>query len=62
MIHDAVKDRAGIAICDLEKELKDGPVATLWLNSTVLHGLHDCLALNNAGSLSVLCEEVVCVH
>lgn len=55
MIHDAVTNKAGVAIFDLEKELKDGPVATLWLKSSVPHGLHGCFAPDECGSPSVFC-------
>ena len=55
MIYDAVKDKAGLAIFDLERDLKDGPVSTLWLKSGVPHGLHGCFAADDSGSSSVFC-------
>ncbi len=55
MIYDAVKDKSAVAIFDLENDLKDGPVATLWLASATPHGLHGCFALDDAGSPSVFC-------
>ena len=55
MIYDAVKDKAGLAIFDLERDLKHGPVATLWMKSSVPHGLHGCFAPDDCGSSSVFC-------
>ena len=55
MIHDAVTDKSGIAIFDLERELKEGPVATAWLKSAIPHGLHGCFAKDATGSSSVFC-------
>lgn len=55
MIFDAVKDRAGVAIFDLERNLNEGPIATMWLKSSVPHGLHGCFAADQNGSSSVFC-------
>ena len=55
MIYDAVKDKAGVSIFDLEKEVRDGPVAILWLKSSVPHGLHGCFTSDEKGSSSVFC-------
>lgn len=55
MIQDSVKDRSGVAVFDLERDLKEGPVATLWLKSSIPHGLHGCFAADDLGSSSVFC-------
>ena len=55
MVYDTVKDKSGVAIFDLERELKEGPVATAWLKSAVPHGLHGCFAKDTSGSSSVFC-------
>ncbi len=39
MVQDSVRKKAGVAVFDLEKDLKEGPVATLWLKSHVPHGM-----------------------
>lgn len=55
MVQDCVKDRSAIAIFDLEKDLREGPVAMMWLKSSVPHGLHGCFAQDDKGSASVFC-------
>ena len=55
MVQDSVKDRSGIAVFDLERDLKAGPVSMLWLKSSVPHGLHGCFAQDGKGSSSVFC-------
>ncbi len=55
MIYDAVRDKAGVAVFDLEKNLKDGPVATLWMKSSIPHGLHGCFSNEDDKSSSVFC-------
>ena len=54
MVQDAVKDRSFVAIFDLEKDLKEGPVAKLYLKSAVPHGLHGCFTSDD-GCSSVFC-------
>jgi len=54
MVQDSVRHRSAVAIFDLEKELKEGPVAILWLKHSVPHGLHGCFASEVGGS-SVFC-------
>jgi len=55
VVHDTVKDKAAIAIFDLEmRNLCDGPVAMMYLKSAVPHGLHGCFASDFGGS-SVFC-------
>lgn len=55
MVQDSAKDRSGVAIFDLEKPLKSGPVSMMWLKSSVPHGLHGCFAESGNGSKSVFC-------
>ena len=55
MVQDSVEDRSGVAVFDLEKDLKEGPVAMMWLKSSVPHGLHGCFAEDMNGSSSVFC-------
>ena len=44
LVYDAVRDRSSLLVFDLEKELKDGPVATIWLKTALPHGLHGCFS------------------
>ena len=55
MIFDAVKDKSGLAIFDLKRDLKEGPICVLWLKSAIPHGLHGCFARDGGGSSSVFC-------
>lgn len=55
MVNDCQKDRSAVAIFDLERKLKEGPVAMMWLKSSVPHGLHGCFAEDSEGSSSVFC-------
>lgn len=55
MVQDCVKDRSAVAIFDLERDLRQGPVAMMWLKSSVPHGLHGCFAQDDNGSSSVFC-------
>jgi all-trans-8'-apo-beta-carotenal 15,15'-oxygenase len=54
MVHDATRRRDFLAIFDLERDLRDGPVAKIWLKSSLPHGLHGCFADENL-STSVFC-------
>lgn len=55
MVQDSVRDRSAVAIFDLERDLREGPVAMMWLKSSVPHGLHGCFAQDDNGSSSVFC-------
>jgi all-trans-8'-apo-beta-carotenal 15,15'-oxygenase len=55
MVNDCVRDRSAVAIFDLERDLKEGPVAMMMLKSSVPHGLHGCFAKDENGSSSVFC-------
>jgi len=55
MVQDSVKDRSAVAVFDLERDLKEGPVSILWLKSSVPHGLHGCFAKDTKGSSSFFC-------
>lgn len=55
MVQDSVKDRSAVAIFDLDRDLKEGPVAMLWLKSSIPHGLHGCFSAEGEGASSVFC-------
>jgi carotenoid cleavage dioxygenase-like enzyme len=55
MIQDSVKQRSGLAIFDLQKELRLGPVSILWLESSIPHGLHGCFVIDGDESSSIFC-------
>jgi len=48
LVYDAVKDRSSVMVFDLEKDLKEGPVATIWLKTALPHGLHGCFSADSA--------------
>jgi len=55
MAFDAVKDKGCIMVFDLERELKEGPVCTVWLNTALPHGLHGCFAPDPSVQSSCFC-------
>jgi carotenoid cleavage dioxygenase-like enzyme len=55
MVKDAVKARNFLAIFDLERDLREGPVCKIWLKSGVPHGVHGCFAEDGEGGPSVFC-------
>jgi all-trans-8'-apo-beta-carotenal 15,15'-oxygenase len=55
MVFDAVRQSSALAIFDLKRELRDGPICMLWLKSHIPHGLHGCFAPNGGGSTSTFC-------
>ena len=55
LVYDAVKDQSSLMIFDLERELKDGPVCTLWLKTALPHGLHGCFAPDTTVTTSCFC-------
>jgi carotenoid cleavage dioxygenase-like enzyme len=57
IVYDGARHKSFLAIFDLEtRSLRDGPVAKLWLKSSVPHGLHGCFAAaENEGKTSVFC-------
>jgi len=55
MIRDGSNGKNFLAIFDLEKDLKEGPIAKVWLKSGVPHGIHGCFAKDSKGSPSVFC-------
>jgi carotenoid cleavage dioxygenase-like enzyme len=55
MVRDAANQRNFLAIFDLEKDLKEGPIAKVWLKSGIPHGIHGCFAKDSKGSPSVFC-------
>ena len=42
LVCDAVRHKTFVAVFDLERPLREGPVCKLWLKSHVPHGLHGC--------------------
>lgn len=56
MVRDAAKKKNFLAIFDLEQDLKEGPVAKIWLKSGIPHGIHGCFAKDGCvGGSSVFC-------
>ena len=55
MVKDAVEDKSYLAVFDLERELRKGPVCKVWLKNAVPHGLHGCFAPNGGGRPSYFC-------
>jgi len=55
MVRDASKAKDFLAIFDLQRPLRDGPIAKVWLKSGVPHGLHGCFAQDSVGGPSVFC-------
>ena len=53
-VKDAAKDKTFIAVFDLARDLKEGPVCKLWTKSAIPHGIHGCFA-EEAGGPSVFC-------
>lgn len=51
MVHDAARHKDFLAIFDLTRCLKEGPIAKLWLKSSVPHGLHGCFAADEKTSV-----------
>jgi len=55
VIRDSVKERNFLAIFDLERDLKDGPICRLYFQSGTPHGLHGCFESANSPLTSVFC-------
>ncbi|KAL7535303.1 hypothetical protein ACHAXR_006402 [Thalassiosira sp. AJA248-18] len=55
LVYDAVKDKSCLMVFDLEKDLKEGPVCTLWLKTALPHGLHGCFAPDPSVQTSCFC-------
>lgn len=54
MVQDSARHKSFVAIFDLERDLREGPVCKLWLRSQVPHGLHGCFT-DDSGATSVFC-------
>jgi all-trans-8'-apo-beta-carotenal 15,15'-oxygenase len=54
VVRDAARKRDFLAIFDLERDLREGPVCRLYLKSGVPHGLHGCFAAAD-GKSSIFC-------
>lgn len=46
VVFDAAKEKSFLAIFDLERDLKEGPIGKVWFKSQIPHGLHGCFAVN----------------
>ncbi|EED89834.1 predicted protein, partial [Thalassiosira pseudonana CCMP1335] len=44
LMYDAVKHKSSLVIFDLKRDLKKGPVCTIWLKTALPHGLHGCFS------------------
>jgi len=55
LVYDAVKNQSSIVIFDLERDLKKGPVCTVWLRTALPHGLHGCFAPDPSVQTSSFC-------
>lgn len=55
VVRDGSKQKNFLAIFDLERDLKEGPISKIWLKSGVPHGIHGCFAKDNHGGASVFC-------
>ena len=55
LVYDAVKDKSSVVIFDLEKELNEGPVCTVWLKTALPHGLHGCFSPDDSAQTSYFC-------
>lgn len=54
MVQDAAKQKSFVAVFDLARDLREGPVCKLWMKSGIPHGIHGCFA-EEAGGPSVFC-------
>mmetsp|Transcript_31045 Transcript_31045/g.65693 ORF Transcript_31045/g.65693 Transcript_31045/m.65693 type:complete len:716 (-) Transcript_31045:888-3035(-) len=55
LVYDAVRDQSSLMVFDLERELKKGPVCTIWLKTALPHGLHGCFAPDPSVQTSWFC-------
>ena len=55
LVYDAVKDRSSLVVFDLERDLKEGPVCSIWLKTALPHGLHGCFAPDISVQTSCFC-------
>jgi carotenoid cleavage dioxygenase-like enzyme len=54
MVKDAAREKYFVAVFDLVRDLREGPVCKLWMKSGIPHGIHGCFA-EEAGGPSVFC-------
>ena len=52
MVNDAAKKKSFVAVFDLARDLKEGPVCKLWMKSSIPPGFHGCFA-EEAGGPSI---------
>lgn len=55
LVYDSVEDRSSLVVFDLERELKEGPVCTVWLKTALPHGLHGCWSPDDTARTSSFC-------
>ena len=55
LVYDAVRDQSSLMVFDLERELKEGPVCSIWLKTALPHGLHGCFAPDPTVQTSCFC-------
>mmetsp|Transcript_19151 Transcript_19151/g.41479 ORF Transcript_19151/g.41479 Transcript_19151/m.41479 type:complete len:1093 (+) Transcript_19151:196-3474(+) len=55
LVYDAVEDKSAIMVFDLARELKEGPVCTIWLKTALPHGLHGCFSPDSSVKTSYFC-------
>lgn len=55
LVFDAVKQKSSLVVFDLERELREGPVCTIWLKTALPHGLHGCFSPDPSVQTSCFC-------
>jgi len=55
IVRDASNRKNFLSIFDLQQNLRNGPIAKVWLKSGVPNGIHGCFAKDSKGSPSVFC-------
>jgi all-trans-8'-apo-beta-carotenal 15,15'-oxygenase len=50
IVQDCAVHKSFVAVFDLERPLRDGPVCKLWLKSAVPHGLHGCFVPSDSAT------------
>lgn len=55
LMYDAVKHKSSLVIFDLKRDLKKGPVCTIWLKTALPHGLHGCFSPEKEVKSSCFC-------
>ena len=50
-----MKNRSSLMIFDLGRDLKEGPVCTIWFKTALPHGLHGCFSPDSSVKTSCFC-------